>query len=92
MIIKYTKQEFQALDFDTRCVIMEKLLTNDYFEGQTRINFYFEEDPVTRNLIAPTPKEQEREEREFNDLLERLETKLFGENDFIELDMEEILK
>lgn len=71
---------------------MEKLLFNDYFEGQVDINFYFEEDPVTKNLIALTLKEQEREEREFKELLEALSIKLFGNSHSIELDIDKIRK
>ncbi|MDP2455357.1 MULTISPECIES: hypothetical protein [unclassified Kaistella] len=71
---------------------MESLLTDDYFRGQAAISFYFEEDPVTRNLIARSPAEQEREDNEFNALLEKLVLKLFGENDFVELDLEKIRK
>jgi hypothetical protein len=91
MIQKYTKKEFEALDFDTKCVVMETLLTDDYFSGQMDIDFYFVED---ENSTIPPPKtkeQEEREEREFNALIQKLTDKLFGNNDEIELDIEEIL-
>lgn len=89
---KYTKEEFEVFDFDTKCAIMETILTSEYFNGQADINFYFDGD-INTKILLPTPKkEKEREDREFNILLERLTLKLFGDNDFVELDIEEILK
>lgn len=91
MIQKYTKQEFEALDFDTKCVVMETLLTDDYFSGQMDIDFYFVEDENSTILSPKTKEQEDREEREFNALIQKLTDKLFGNNDEIELDIEEIL-
>lgn len=92
MTKKYTKNEFENLDFDTKCVIMETLLTDDYFSGQEKINLYFEEDIKTKNLIPPPIEEQEREDREFKALLDELTIKLFSGNEWIELDVDKILQ
>lgn len=35
MIETYTKEDFDALNFDVKCLVLEVLLTNDYFLGQT---------------------------------------------------------
>lgn len=91
MKITYTKEDFKALEFDTKCVIMEELLTDDYFKGQLNIDFYFVE-PENKDILPPKTKEQEeREDREFNALLERLTNKLFNNKATIKLDIEEIL-
>lgn len=91
MIQRYTKQEFEALDFDTKCVVMETLLTDDYFSGQMDIDFYFVEDENSTILPPKTKEQEDRGEREFNALIQKLTDKLFGNNDEIELDIEEIL-
>ena len=91
MIKKYTKQEFETLDFDTKCVVMETLLTDDYFTGQGDIDFYSEIDEKSYALKPKTKEQEEREQREFNTLIQKLTDKLFGNNDVIELDIEEIL-
>ncbi|SFH81829.1 hypothetical protein [Halpernia frigidisoli] len=89
---KYTKQEFENLDFDNKCAIFETVLTDDYFSGQEKINFYFDGD-INIKVLSPTPKEeQEREDREFKVLLDKLTIKLFRSNEWIELDIDEILK
>ncbi|OXA82848.1 hypothetical protein B0A56_03835 [Flavobacterium columnare NBRC 100251 = ATCC 23463] len=91
MIRKYTKEEFEELDFDTKCVVMETLLTDDYFTGQMDIDFYFVEEENSTILPPKTKEQEEREMREFNLLIEKLTDKLFGTNEEIELDIEKIL-
>ena len=91
MIHKYTKQEFEALDFDTKCVVIETLLTDDYFAGQMEIDFYFVEEKNSTILPPKTKEQEEREMREFNVLIQKLTDKLFGTNEEIELDIEKIL-
>jgi hypothetical protein len=91
MTITYTKEDFKALDFDIKCIIMEELLTDDYFEGQVDIDFYFVE-PENKDILPPnTTEQEEREDREFRELLERLTDKLFDNKTTIELDSEKIL-
>jgi hypothetical protein len=70
---------------------METLLTDDYFTGQMNIDFYFVEEENSKILLPKTKEQEEREEREFNALIQKLTDKLFGNNDEIELDIEEIL-
>lgn len=92
MTTTYTKEEFKVLDFDTKCVIMEELLTDDYFQGQADIDFYFVE-PENRDILPPkTIEQEEREDREFNALLERLTNKLFDNKTKIELDIDEFFE
>jgi len=51
---KYTKDDFQKLDFDDRCAIIEELLPDDYYGGQTEINFYVPEG-FTGEIGEPLP-------------------------------------
>lgn len=55
------------------------------------IDFYFVEDENSTILQPKTKEQEESEEREFNTLIKKLTDKLFGNNDEIELDIEEIL-
>jgi hypothetical protein len=83
MIEKYTKVKFQELDFDSKCVIIESLLTNEYFNGQEKIGFYSETDE--NNNLLPTPKEiKEIENNKFENLINDLTEKLFAEKTEIE--------
>ena len=52
---------------------------------------YFVEEENSTILPPKTNEREEREDREFEDLIKRLTNKLFGDNDEIELDIEEIL-
>ena len=38
---KYTKADFQQLDFEDRCAIIEELLPDDYYGGQVIIDYSF---------------------------------------------------
>nr|WP_315159855.1 hypothetical protein [uncultured Flavobacterium sp.] len=92
MITSYTKEEFVLLDFDTKCVIIEHLLTDDYFSGQMEIDFYFVE-PENVNILPPkTAAMEEREDREFNALIERLSNKLFEDKSLITIDLENLFE
>jgi hypothetical protein len=85
MIVKYRKNEFLELDFDSKCVVIEYLLPDEYFGGQMEINFYSEEDE--NGNLKSIPKELKViEDLKFNKLLEKLTKKLFDENDIIEFD------
>lgn len=92
MIANYTKDDFNTLDFDTKCIIMEKLLTDDYFTGQMEINFSYEIDEETGNLLPQSPEIQEKEDELFNQLIIRLTDKLFENSATIELDLDKILE
>lgn len=91
MIKKYTKQEFEELDFDTKCIVMETLFTDDYYTGQMDIDFYFVEKENSTILPPKTTEQEDREVIEFNALIQKLTDKLFGNKGEIELDIEEIL-
>lgn len=83
----YTKKEFQELDFDSKCVILETLLTDDYFTGQAEINFYLPPDfkgEVGENLPETPPEIKEIEDAKFNLLIAKLTDKLFEFQDKIE--------
>ena len=83
MIEKYTKVKFQELDFDSKCVIIESLLTDEYFNGQEKIDFYSETDK-NYNML-PTPIEiKEIENIKFESLINDLTEKLFAEKSEIE--------
>lgn len=51
----FTKEAFNALDFHTKCIVMEQLLTDDYFNGQMEINFSYEVDEKTGNVLPQSP-------------------------------------
>ena len=70
---------------------MEELLTDDYFQGQADIDLYFVEPKKKDILPSKTIEQQEREDREFNELLESLINKLFDNKTTIELDICKIL-
>ncbi|TXD83868.1 hypothetical protein ESY86_07425 [Subsaximicrobium wynnwilliamsii] len=83
----YTKSEFQELEFDSKCVIIESLLTNAYFEGQEKIGFQVEIDE--NNNLLPVPSEiKEMESKKFEALILDLTEKLFAEKIEIEFDTE----
>jgi len=85
----YTKKEFQELDFDSKCVILETLLTDDYFSGQAEINFYLPPDfkGEVGESLPETPTEIKIiEDEKFNSLIINLTDKLFESQDKIEFD------
>jgi hypothetical protein len=89
---KYSKNEFINLDFDDKCLIIETLLTDDYYQGQTDIGFWVPEnfDPESKEDLPPTPPEIEKiEDEKFEALIINLTDKLFLEKDFIEFDLEQ---
>lgn len=87
----YTRQEFDNLDFDYKCMVMEILLTDDYFNGQVEINFYHSVNEETGNLNPAPPEIQKTEDEAFDKLLIKLSDKLFKDNYTIELDLEKML-
>lgn len=85
MTKKYTKTEFQELEFDSKCVIIESLLTNEYFDGQEKIGFQVEIDE--NNNLLPVPSEiKEMENKKFEALICDLTELLFAEKKEIEFD------
>lgn len=87
MNIKINKSEFNNLDFDEKCIIIEQLLTDDYFNGQTEINFWIPENfkkDNGENLPETPPEIKAEEEKKFENLIDKLTLKLFSESDEIE--------
>jgi len=66
MKIQYTKNGFLKLDFDDRCAIIEEQLPDEYYGGQTEINFYVPEGFTGKigEPLPPTPPEIEKMENE----------------------------
>ena len=88
---KYTKSEFQALDADTKELIIEELLGDDFYEGQTEIGYYVPEGfkGEIGEPLPPTPPEIEKiEDEKYELLINKLTDKLFEENSEIEFDLE----
>ena len=88
----FTKENFNALDFDTKCIVMEELLTDDYFTGQMEINFSYEVDEKTGSLLPQSTEIQEREDEVFSQLITRLTDKLFQNKTIIEVDLDKIFE
>lgn len=88
----YTKEDFQQLDFDDRCAIIEELLPDDYYGGQTKINFYVPEG-FTGEIgepLPPVPPEIEKmEDEKFEQLVLEMTEKLFKNKSVIEVDLSE---
>ncbi|WP_276979481.1 hypothetical protein [Flavobacterium filum] len=82
----YTKKDFENLDFDSKCVILEALLTDDYFGGQAEINFYHPEGDFFDKLPETPPEIKKIEDEKFQLLISRLTDKLFESQDKIEFD------
>lgn len=86
----YSKSDFVNLDFDSKCIIFESLLTDEYFQGQTDINFYFPDDSNIESgqALPETPPEIKKVENEKMELLiQKLTENLFRERDSIEFDL-----
>ena len=89
----YTKEDFEAFDFDLKCTVIEELLTDDFFRGQTDLSFtHHDIDEKTGNLVPLPPEIQEREDEMFKQLIIRLTNKLFENKTIIELDLEKIFE
>jgi hypothetical protein len=91
MTKKINKLDFEKLEFDEKCSIIETLLTDDYFNGQTEINFYVPEGfkgEIGEPLPETPPDIKEIEDRKFEALIDKLTIKLFAENDEIEYEDE----
>ena len=92
MITTYTKEDFNSLDFETKCVIMENILTDEYFNGQTEIDFYCAIDEKTGNLLQKPPEIAKRDEEAFSQLIVRLTNKLFEKDTTIDLDIDKFFE
>jgi hypothetical protein len=91
----YNKNRFTKLSFDHKCLIIEALMPDDYFNGQEEIGFYIPEnfDHESTDNLPPTPPEIEQEENEkFEALIENLIEKLFKKFNTIDFDIEEYEK
>lgn len=87
MIKKINKSEFEKLNFEEKCSIIEAVLTDDYYNGQAEINFYLPEDfkGKTGEPLPETPPEiKEIEDKKFEALIDKLTIKLFSQNYVIE--------
>lgn len=88
----YTKQQFQSLDFDDQIIIIEALMPDEYYEGQSQIDFYVPEDfdPESEADFPVIPPEIEAEEHEkMKGLVNNLTNLLFKEKDQITFDLPE---
>lgn len=86
----YTKQEFQSLDFDDQLMIIEALMPDQYYEGQSQIDFYIPEDfdPESGGDFPVIPPEIEEEEHEkMKNLVSGLTDSLFNDTDQILFDL-----
>jgi hypothetical protein len=85
----YTKKDFENLDFDSKCVIFEALLTDDYFGGQAEINFYLPPDfkgEDGESLPETPPEIKIIEDEKFQLLVLKLTDKLFESQEKIDFD------
>jgi len=90
----YTKEDFENLDLDDKCAIIEELLTNDYYSGQTEINFFVSEGhkgEADESLTPVSPEIEKIEDQKFEQLIVRLTDKLFENKKVIEFDLEILL-
>lgn len=87
----FTKEDFEALDYDDQIGIISELLFDDFIVGQTEIGFWLPEDFDLDNsdtLPEPPPEIAAEENKKFAKLIEELKDKLFSENETIEFDLE----
>jgi hypothetical protein len=80
MIKTYTKEEFEKLDFDIKCAIIEQLMPDEFYGGQEKLDFWIPENYTGKigESLPPTPPEIEREEeKKFSQLIDELTIKLF---------------
>lgn len=90
MKIHYTKNEFLKLDFDDRCAIIEDLLPDNYYRGQTEINFHVSEGftgEIGEPLPPTSPRIEKIEDEKFEQLVYKLTEKLFENKSEIEVDL-----
>ena len=89
----YTKKEFTELDIDSKCVIMESLLEEEYFKGQSQISFYFPpnfEGGTDENLPVTPPDIQRIQDEKLEELVTGLTEQLFESQEKIEFDFEHV--
>ena len=93
MIKNYNREDFEAFDFDLKCAVIEELLTDDFFRGQTDLSFTVNDiDEKTGNLVPLPPEIQESEDELFNQLIIRLTDQLFRGRTIIELNVEKFFE
>ncbi len=88
---RYTKKEFQELSFETKCFIIENILSHDYYDGQAEINFYIPPDfkgEIGEDLPETPSEIKEVEDLKFDSLICKLTDKLFEDTNEIEFDLE----
>lgn len=88
----YTKTEFQKLDLDSRGGIIATFLPDDFYDGQSEINFYLPPDfkgEIGETLPQTPPEIAKVEDAKFEKLVLKLTDKLFELHDEIEYDFEE---
>ncbi len=81
-----TKSDFQNLKFGDKCVILQSVMPDDYFNGQAEINFYIPEGfkgEIGEDLPKTPPKIKKIEKQKFKRLVEDLSAKLFSSSDVI---------
>jgi peroxiredoxin len=83
-----TKAQFENLDRDDKAKVFEEYLTDDFFNGQSEINFWVPEnfDPNSSHLPTPPDEVRIREEKEIDALFDKLTIKLFEDREVVEVD------
>ena len=91
MIRIYTREKFSKLDFDDKCTLLEALLTDEFYNGQTEIGFYIPDDfkGEIGESLPETPIEIKKiEDEKFEILICKLTDKLFETQNEFEFDLE----
>ena len=87
--MKYQLATFKELDFDTRCVILEMILPDDYYGRQEEIGFWIPPnfDWDSKADLPPTPPDIKAEEdKKFALLVDSISEKLFSIYSEIEIE------
>ncbi len=84
---RITKEDFNKLEFDNKCFILEELLPDDYYEGLHTINFWQPdnfEGNIGEDLPETPPEIKAEEDKKLNDMVNALSEKLFLDTNEIE--------
>ncbi len=83
-----TKADVESLDFDSKCVLFEEFLCNDYNSGKLEINFWidpnFEEKDGAPLPLTP-PEITKEQMKKMLLLLDKLTDKLFFDGNTVEI-------
>jgi hypothetical protein len=87
----FTKSEVSNLDFDSKCVLFERLLPDDYLSGQHKIGFCIDPDFKEENgePLPQTPPEIVKAQMiKMEQLFVSLAEKLFLNREIVEFDFD----